>query len=40
MSWGASLLLSARLYSALEQCNIDKEDIRKADMMRGATPRT
>nr|WP_279077323.1 Rz1 lytic protein [Hafnia alvei] len=31
MSWGGSLLLNARLYSALEQCNIDKADIRKAE---------
>ncbi|WP_444546734.1 Rz1-like lysis system protein LysC [Hafnia paralvei] len=31
MSWSDSLLLNARLYSALEQCNIDKADIRKAE---------
>ncbi|WP_432419340.1 Rz1-like lysis system protein LysC [Hafnia alvei] len=34
MSWGGSLLLNARLYSALEQCNIDKADIRKAELAR------
>ncbi|WP_428222044.1 Rz1-like lysis system protein LysC [Hafnia paralvei] len=31
MPWSDSLLLNARLYSALEQCNIDKADIRKAE---------
>ncbi|WP_459349820.1 Rz1-like lysis system protein LysC [Obesumbacterium proteus] len=37
MSWGGSLLLNARLYSALEQCNLDKADIRKAEIKRVAT---
>ncbi|QBJ32918.1 Rz1-like lysis system protein LysC [Hafnia alvei] len=34
MSWSDSLLLKTRLYSALEQCNLDKAAIRKIELSR------
>nr|WP_306588136.1 peptidase [Hafnia paralvei] len=34
MSWSSSLLLNARLYSALGQCNLDKTSIRRIEEQR------
>ncbi|HCU16507.1 MAG: Rz1 lytic protein [Enterobacteriaceae bacterium] len=34
MSWSDSLLLNARLYSALRQCNLDKVSIRRIEVQR------
>ncbi|WP_121931496.1 Rz1-like lysis system protein LysC [Enterobacter asburiae] len=37
-TWQASLELNAQLYTALGQCNLDKEGIRNIEERRSASP--